>query len=227
MAVIPARSGSKGIKDKNIRSFCGKPLIFYAIQEAKKCKNLDRIIVSTDSWKYAEIAKKYGAEVPFLRPKRLAGDKSPVADTILHLLDWLKRKERYIPDHIVLLQTTSPLRIHRDIERCTRLALKKKCDVVISVCSADPYLLTVKNNYIDSLTDKRWLKTTNRQQLPCAYRINGPAVLITKRNFILKSHALWGGKMTPYFMEKWRSLDLDDDEDFKLAELLYRRKNKF
>src|SRR3989344_776276 len=103
LAVIPARSGSKGIPNKNIRNFCGKPLMAYAIEQARKCKKISCVIVSTDSKKYAAIAKKYGADVPFLRPKELAGDKSPIFDTIKHLILTLNNTQAtfYIPDYIV------------------------------------------------------------------------------------------------------------------------------
>ena len=123
LAIIPARSGSKGIKNKNIRPFCGKPLIYYAIKEAKNCKFLDRIIVSTDSPKYAKIAEKYGAEVPFLRPAELSKDNSLIVDAVVDAVRKLKERENYYPDYIVLLQTTSPLRSSNDIRNCIKLAL--------------------------------------------------------------------------------------------------------
>ena len=116
LGIIPARGGSKGIRNKNIRAFAGKPLIAYAIDAAKKSRYLSRTVVSTESEEIARVAKEYGAEVPFLRPKELAEDTSKVFDAIAHLLEKLKTDEGYAPDYIVLLQPTSPLRTAKDID---------------------------------------------------------------------------------------------------------------
>mgnify|MGYP001595561695 CR=1 FL=1 len=224
LAIIPARSGSKGIKHKNIRSFCGRPLIYYTIKEALKCKKLDRVIVSTDSPQYEKIAKSFGAEVPFLRPGRLAGDKSPMVDTVAHLLKWLKENENYKPDYIVLLQTTSPLRTCQDIERCIDLTLSRKCDGVVTLCSTEQLLYAVENDYIKLLHKKDWLYSTNRQTLPPTYKLNGAAVYIIKTDVFLRNRTFLKGKIAPLVMEKWRSIDLDNEEDFILAELIYKSK---
>ena len=110
LCLIPARSGSKGIKDKNIKLLNGKPLIYWSIKQALECKYKMRIIVSTDSKDYSEIAKQYGAEVPFLRPKNISGDLSTDFEFIEHCLNFLKREENYIPDFIVQLRPTYPTR---------------------------------------------------------------------------------------------------------------------
>jgi len=227
LAVIPARSGSRGIQDKNIRNFCGKPLIAHAIEQAKKCKRISRVIVSTDSLKYAIIAKKYGAEIPFLRPKELSGDKSPIFDTIKNLLINLKERERYMPDYIVLLQTTSPLRDVSDIDRCIDVVLKTKADAVMTMASTEQLLYTIdKNGILKLLFNKDWLTSTNRQTLPATYKINGPAVLVASTKSILKkgNHSLIRGKVAGVIMKKWRSPDLDAKEDWVLAELLYKNR---
>ena len=226
LAIIPARSGSKGIKDKNIRSFCGKPLIYYTIKEAKKSKFLNRIIVSTDSKKYAAIAKKYGAEVPFLRPKELARDKSLIIDVVIDLLKKLEIRENYKPDYIVLLQPTSPLRTCQDIDKCIKLALTKKCNGVMTISSTEQLLYTIEKGYLKLLYNKNWLKFTNRQILPAAYKINGPAVVLASKKSILKNKSFLAGRIAPVIMEKWRSVDLDNETDFRLAELIYKNKNK-
>jgi len=226
LAIIPARSGSKGIKDKNIRSFCGKPLIYYTIKEAKKSKFLDRIIVSTDSEKYADIAKKYGAEVPFLRPDELARDKSLIVDVVIDLLKNLEIRENYKPDYVVLLQPTSPLRTYMDIDKCIKLALSKKCDGVMTMVSTEQLLYTIEKGYLNLLYNKNWLRRTNRQSLPDAYKINGPAVVLATRKSILKNKSFLAARIAPVIMEKWRSTDLDKEEDFLLAELIYKNKNK-
>ncbi|MBN1897583.1 MAG: acylneuraminate cytidylyltransferase family protein, partial [Spirochaetes bacterium] len=126
LGIIPARSGSKGIKDKNIFPLKGKPLIFYTIKEALRSRFLDRVIVSTDSKKYAAIAKTYKAEVPFLRPKGLAEDFSSPMEAIFHALDFFKKKERYIPDIIVWLQPTAPLRKAFHIDEAIKKLLSSR-----------------------------------------------------------------------------------------------------
>ena len=105
LAIIPARSGSKSIKDKNIISYKGKPLIYHSIQIALKSKLINRVIVSTDSKKYANISKKFGAEVPFLRPKKISKDNSSDSEWIFHAIDYLIKKEKYYPEIIVHLKT--------------------------------------------------------------------------------------------------------------------------
>ena len=226
LGIIPARSGSKGIPEKNIRPLCGSPLLGHSIVEAKKSKYLDRLIVSTDSEQYAKIARQYGAEVPFLRPAVLASDKSLIVDTIINLLDTLKLREGYVPNYIVLLQTTSPLRTVRDIDESIKIMLRDKCDAVMSMCSTENLLYTIQSGRLKLLYNKDWLRKTNRQSVPPTFKINGPAVLVVKVASIYKYHSLIGGKIAPYVMEKRRSVDLDAEEDFRLAELLYKKFNR-
>ena len=136
LAIIPARGGSKGIPRKNIKLLAGKPLIAYTIEAALKSKYLDRVIVSTEDREIAETSRHYGAEV-IKRPKILAKDKAKTIDVIFHLLNVLKEKN-YIPEIIVLLQPTSPLRIVKDIDKAIELFLKEKCESVVSVCECNP-----------------------------------------------------------------------------------------
>ena len=150
LAIIPARSGSKRIPNKNIRNFLGKPLIAYAIEQALKSSVIDRVVVDTDSPKIVSIAKRYGAEVPFLRPARLASDNAQIADALIHLLTRLKKEEHYSPTHIVMLQTTSPLRELKDIEDCWKLIKKTNATTVLTVCPTHPrlYYMDKKQNII-------------------------------------------------------------------------------
>src|SRR5579872_4366905 len=135
LAIIPARSGSKGILNKNIRVFNGKPLLYYPISIAKKSGIFDRIVVDTDSPKIAQMGKAYGAEAPYLRPKNLAGDKSSVIDAVFLLLERLK-KDGYVPDIICMLQTTSPLREVEDIINCYKLLKKPGVESVVTICES-------------------------------------------------------------------------------------------
>ena len=116
LGIIGIRSGSTGIKDKNIKLLNGKPLVYWIIKAAKKSKLINRIIVSTDSPKYAKIVKKFGAEVPFIRPKKFAKKNSPDIDYVKHVLIWLKEKENYEADIFVRLMATSPLQRYKDID---------------------------------------------------------------------------------------------------------------
>ena len=147
ICIIPARSGSKRIKDKNIKLFNGKPIISYAIQLAKSCGLFKRIVVSTDSYKISKIAKKYGAEVPFLRPKKLAMDTSRDFGFFKHLLYWLKKNENYKPDLIVQLRPTNPIRSQKMITKAIKLMKKNvKADSLrsISIPERSPYKMWIK-----------------------------------------------------------------------------------
>lgn len=134
LAIIPARGGSKGLPGKNIKELCGKPLIAWSIEQAKSCSDIDRIVVSTDNEEIAEVAKKYGAEVPFIRPAELANDTASTIDVIFHATNWFKEHKDYRSEYILLLQPTSPLRIAEDIEGTVQMLKDKNARAVVSVC---------------------------------------------------------------------------------------------
>ena len=137
LAVIPARSGSKSVKDKNIRMVNGKPMLAYSIEHAKNSKHINRIIVSTDSEEYADIAKEYGAEIPFLRPAEYATDTALDYDVFLHCLTYLKEQEGYEADIVVQLRPTYPIRNIQDIDAMIEMLLdNKEADSVRSVAPA-------------------------------------------------------------------------------------------
>ena len=133
LGLIPARGGSKGIPQKNIYPLLGKPMIGYVIEKALKSKYINRLVVSTDDKKITKIAKKFGAEVPFLRPESLARDTSPTLPVVKHTIDWLKKNEDYIPEIIVILQANSPLVRIKDIDLAIEKQLKTKADVVYTI----------------------------------------------------------------------------------------------
>lgn len=225
LAIIPARGGSRGVPGKNIRLFCGKPLIFYTIDPAKKSGIFDRIVVSTDSAKIAGIGRKFGAEVPFLRPKRLAQDKSNVVDAVLHLLDYLSRKENYQPDYIFLLQPTSPLRSAEDIVAGWNFCRQRKAKAVVSVCSTSPQIFNIREGKL-ALINKEACPI-NRQEREQVYRQDGGALFIIEtKHFLAKKDFMPAGTFG-YVIPQWKSVDIDEPEDFALAEVLYRKKNYF
>ena len=145
VAIIPARAGSRSIKNKNLIQIKNKPLIYYSINSAKKSNLINRIIVSTDSKKIKEVAKSYGAEVPFLRPKKISGFLSRDIKYLKHCINWLK-KENYIPDLIVLLRPTTPFRETKIIDKAIKLVIKNKSDSLrsVSVAKETPYKMWKK-----------------------------------------------------------------------------------
>ena len=149
LGIIPARGASKGIPGKNIINVAEKPLLQYTIEAAQKSKFLNRVLLSTDDKKIAEVGKIFCVEVPFMRPTKLAQDDTPAIDVILHALDWLKQNDSYQPDAVVLLQPTSPLRTEKHIDKAIQLFLDKNADTVVSV-------VEVPHNYSPYKLMKLW-----------------------------------------------------------------------
>ena len=224
LAVIPARAGSKRIPNKNIRNFLGKPLIAYAIEQALKSPIVDKVIVDTDSSKIAAIAKKYGAEAPFLRPVHLATDTASANDALLHLLLQLKKKENFIPDYVLYLQATSPLRESKDISDCWNLMKKTNADTVLTICPTHPRLYYLDKNQNIILANGSEKQSTNVQQWRPAYILNGCFVYLVKTAAFLKEKNIITKNTKAVICDKLRSVDLDMPEDWALAELLYKNK---
>lgn len=228
LGIITARGGSKGIPKKNIKSFCGKPLIFYTISCAKESGVFDRIIVSTDDDKIAKIARQYGVEVPFIRPKSLAKDNTPTLSVIQHAVKWLIKNESYLPDYVSVLQPTSPLRQPFHVKEAFDLILKSKADSVLGVCeipaSFSPFkAMHIKNGYLKLLDDSLiYKRTSRRQDLEKTYYSNG-AIYILKAKLLLdeKNASLYGEKTVPYIMDVEYSIDIDTETDFEMAECFY------
>lgn len=226
LAYIPARGGSKRIPNKNIRDFCGKPLIAYSIEQARAVSFIDRVIVDTDSPEIAEVAKKYGAEVPYLRPPELANDNARVIDALLHLLGHLKKEEGYEPTHVLILQTTSPLRELRDIEACWKVMSDTRATTVLTVAPTHPrlYHLDKEGNLV--LGNKFTNDSTNVQAWRPAYLLNGCFAYLVKVSALLKEKEIITKRTKAIVCDKWRSVDLDEPEDWAVAELLYRHKDE-
>jgi len=226
LAVIPARGGSKGILHKNIRAFNGKPLLAFAVDQAKSSRHINRVIVSTDDQVIADVALRHGAEVPFLRPKELAGDQSQVADTLVHLLNSLKISEGYEPDYLVMLQTTSPLRTVADIDGSLDKLFETNADAVVSLCETEQLLYTMDNKRrLCLVSDKKFLKSTNRQALEQTYMLNGAMVYGIKTDIFLRDKSFFKCNLVGFVVDQWRSVDLDEPADFLVAELLHKNIN--
>lgn len=225
IAIIPARSGSKGLKDKNIKLLNGKPLLAYSIEAALKSKCFDTVFVSTDSKKYAEIAKEYGAEVPFLRSKTNSGDKSGAWDVVKEVLvNYSKLGKDF--DTFMYLQPTSPLRETKDIINAYKLYKDKKANSIVSVCETETsplycYHLPKDNNLSKVLNVEN--ENKRRQDTDSYYTMNGAIYLADVKNF-LKTNDIYSKKCFAYVMNKEKSLDIDDELDFISTEAIMKRK---
>lgn len=220
-AIIPARSGSKGVKNKNIRLLNGYPMIAYTIAAAKLSKNIDRIIVSTDSPEYAEIAVKYGAETPFLRPVEISGDTSTDLQFMKHTINWLYQNEHSVPEYWVHLRPTNPLRNFRIIDEAIQAMLNdSSADSLRSAHLADvsPYKWFIRNDdgYYSSLMNIS-LDDANkpRQSFPHVYIPDG-YVDVLRTSYIVKNDLLHGNKMIGYISPD--SVDVDNIRDFSELE---------
>ena len=225
LAIIPARGGSKGIPHKNIMDLCGKPLISYSIEAAKRSKYIDYVLVSTDDVGIKEVSMKYGANVPFLRPDKISSDEAKSIDVVLHGIEFLKNQgEKF--DYVVLLQPTSPLRTYEDIDSAIELILEKKESSLVSLCQVDenPILMrTIEENNLKPILQFNG-DNLRRQDLPTYYIFNG-ALYINTVEMLLKENAFVNEKSIPYIMEKNKSVDIDTIIDAKLAEYILEEKS--
>jgi len=219
LAIIPARGGSKGLPRKNIKPFLGKPLIAWTIEAALKSSYLDEVIVSTEDKEIAQISLQYGAKIPFMRPKELAKDDTPTIDVILHTLQELE-KEGKTYDVVVLLQPTSPLRDKKDIDDAIKLFFETKALSLISVYEMPhpPFWVFRERNgflepYFKELFDKR------RQELPKTYMPNG-AIFIAYSDVLKQKKSFVTEKTAMFLMPLEKSVDIDSETDFKIAEYL-------
>ena len=220
LAIIPARSGSKGIKDKNIKLLKNKPLMAYTIEAAKNSEVFDDIIVSTDSEKYKIIAEQYGAKVPFLRDISLSGDFSKTEDVIVDTITNLEKMGKKY-DYFVLLQPTSPLRNFKHIQEAIDLILEENLNSVISVCEVD-HSLQICNTLKEDKSMYKFISKNNntlRQSMEKYYRVNG-AIYIMKIDEYLKNKNFYGEKSKAYIMERKFSVDIDEEIDFLLAKAI-------
>ncbi|WP_194190929.1 cytidylyltransferase domain-containing protein [Clostridium chrysemydis] len=219
LGIIPARSGSKGLKDKNIKPLLGEPLIKYTIDAAINSNMIDNIIVSTDSIKYANISKELGANVPFLREDYLSSDEAKTSDVIVDILE--KVSENY--DYFILLQPTSPLRNKKHIIEAIKLAVDSDCDSVVSVCESDHSPL-IMNTLGEDLSLLNFIKSSNRRQdNEKFYRING-AIYISKVKHYKKTKDFYLKNSKAYIMDRRNSIDIDDILDFQIAEVIMKNK---
>lgn len=220
VAIIPARSGSKGLPDKNIKLLNGKPLMAYAIEAAKNSNIFAEVMVTTDSLKYAEIAESYGAVVPFMRSTEKASDIASSWDVVEEILSEYEKKGKFFDD-FCLLQPTSPLRTTEDIQKAYQIFNEKDAIAVVSVCECEHSPLWC-NTLNDSMELKKFIDPHNylrRQELKKFYRING-AIYIVSREEFHKNRYIYREGSFAYVMAQERSIDIDSFLDFRIAETL-------
>lgn len=223
LAIIPARSGSKGLKDKNIKKLAGIPLIGYTIKAALESQIFDTVMLSTDAEEYAEIARMYGAEVPFLRSEYTSRDTASSWDVVQEVVRQY-RKLGYEFDSITILQPTSPLRNAEDILQAHKLFYEKNANAVISVCEAEhsPFW----SNIIEAdLSMKHFAETDHpmsyRQELGTFYRLNG-AIYVVNHEALEDVDNMYTRKCYAYVMEQSHSIDIDSKLDFIIAEAVMK-----
>lgn len=220
VAVIPARSGSKGVIDKNIKLLAGYPLIAYSITAAQLANNIDRIIISTDSEEYAHIAREYGAEVPFLRPPEISGDNSTDYDFVKHLIDWILQNEGKLPEYLIHLRPTTPLREANYIDTAIE-SIKQARDATalrsVHEMSESAYkAFEIEGDHLKSVGSNSFaLDTFNapRQKFNKTYQANG-YVDVIKTKYVIENKKLHGDHViafiTPYVVE----VDILNDFDY-------------
>lgn len=222
IAIIPARGGSKGLPGKNIRNLNGKPLIGYTIEAALKSKYITRVILSTDDVEIANVARQYGAEVPFMRPSHLATDTAKAIDAYSYTCERLENEENIEISEFVILQPTSPFRTSDHIDQAIELYINKKADSVISFCPEHHPIIWHK--YI---TEAGKIKSIfegsikNRQEEKPSYFPNG-AIYVFKRE-IIEQELYYTDNSFAYIMNRKDSIDIDSIDDFEYAEFLIAR----
>lgn len=223
IAIIPARSGSKGLKDKNIKLMNGKPLLSYSIAAAKESGMFDEIMVSTDSKMYADIAIQYGAHVPFLRSAENSSDTAGSWDVVLEVLSRYRETDKLF-DTVCLLQPTSPLRTGEDIVDAYKTFKEHAVDALTSVCEVDHSpLWAMTLNESRMLTEfRRHSRDIPRQKLATYYRLNG-AIYIRQIEYIGDGISLKDGNEIAFIMDRERSIDIDSKADFDFCEFLITR----
>ena len=226
-SLICVRAGSKGLKNKNIKNFLGKPLVYWSIKQSQNVNFIKRTFVSTDSSKIAKICKKYKAEVPYLRKKKLAKDSTPEWLVWRDFLLYLIKKKIKLPEILIILPATSPLRLIQDIKKCIKKFKSRKSDILLTATTANrnPYynMVEKKKNQFYGVVNSGKNTLHRRQQAKKVFDLCTLAY-VTTPNYILKNKNIFSGKVDILEIPKERSIDIDDIYDFDIAKYLFKKK---
>jgi len=223
LGVVPARGGSKALPRKNLALLGGRPLLAWTAEAANGSRRITRVVLSTDDEAIAEAGRRLELDVPFMRPAHLAADDTPITPVLVDLLTTLRARDNYVPDAVVLLQPTSPLRTAEHIDAAVHLFTQTGADTVVSVVPV-PHrftpgsLMRLDGRRLVPLVDGP--AVTQRQAKPLLYARNGPAVLVVKTRVLLEQATLYGDDVRPFVMPVEDSIDIDEQADLELAALL-------
>jgi CMP-N-acetylneuraminic acid synthetase len=226
VGIVPARGGSKGIPRKNIRLLCGKPLLQYTAEAATAARRLSRVVLSTEDPEIAEVGRRCGLEVPFLRPAELARDDTPTLPVVQHAVRWLEaQSDRY--DAVCLLQPTHPLRRAADIDACIAMLERDDLDAVVSVLAVpaehNPHWVYFQDDDgMMRLSTGERNPIARRQELPAAFHREG-SVYVVRRDVLILGDSLFGNRLGGYLIEACRSVNIDGPHDWERAEQLLLR----
>ncbi|MAJ90240.1 MAG: cytidylyltransferase [Flavobacteriales bacterium] len=230
LGVTLARGGSKSVPLKNNRLISGKPLIFYTIREALKCKLIDDYIVSTDSKVISKISKKFGAVIPFVRPKNISKDTSTSVESLQHAVKSMEKIKGYQYDYVVEIMCTNPLKVALDIDSCIAKLKKTKADSVIAVHKLEEHhpsrIKKIVNDKIMDFCVKEKIESRRQDLKPFAY-IRSGSIYALKRNHLMTDNKRYGSSNSrPYILPPERAINIDTEADVYLAEKLLSSKNK-
>lgn len=222
LGVITARGGSKGVPGKNLRTVGGKPLIAWTIEAAQDSKGITRLILSSDDPGILEECRRRGVEAPFVRPATLADDDTPHVPVVLHALDFAAREGWDLPDYVLVLQPTSPLRGSQDIDDAIALAAARKAPAVVAVSKAHPHpslSFPVAEDGTITVTQERAWTPDRRQDLPDLYAPNG-AIFLVRPDVLRQTHSLYPPGTLAFEMPRERALDIDTEWDCRIADIM-------
>ena len=224
LGLIPARGGSKGVARKNIRLLANKPLLVHTAEAALSSRLLSLVVTSTEDSEIAEIAQKTGSQV-IDRPPELALDETPTLPVVQHAVRIVENEHHRRLDYIVILQVTTPLRTKSDIDQAVEKLIREKADSVVSVCKVTDFhpwkLKRIINDRLESYLEEE-IEGTRRQDLPPIFVRNG-GIYAVRRDVVMLQNSIYGQDCRPYVMPLERSIDINDELDFTLAESLINK----
>ncbi|MGM0520198.1 MAG: cytidylyltransferase domain-containing protein [Campylobacterota bacterium] len=223
IAIVPARGGSKRLPRKNVLDLNGKPLIAWSIEAGLNSNYIDEVMVTTDDDEIVEVSKKYGANVPFKRPEKLADDYATRPEVIKHTIEFYQNELNKKFDYLIFLQPTSPLRDTADIDNAIEFMFEKNCDAVVSVCELEHPIhwsgTLPQDKNMSKFLDNVAVRSRS-QDLEKYYRLNGAIYICDVQKFLEEGCVFFKKNIFAYVMERQHSIDIDEEMDFKLAEII-------